>query len=215
MSFLNQLKSQASALQGQQAQHQQGVAEHTRQTEAACNTVWRYLQELAPQLNVLTPAGPRLSLDGKTPWPAMRLADFRADARKKLLRDKEVFDYLAIGWQVVPQQGKPVGGLVTVNFPPDLQRVEASLRAGNVKHERKDVRHPEKNSLVAYRFEYVTEARGYVTITPDHDRGLLAFRLATVSGFEVHNCQWPAAKVDVGLMDELAKLLVQQPSRFL
>mgnify|MGYP006137404365 CR=1 FL=1 len=33
-----------------------------------------------------------------------------------------------------------VGGTVTVNFPPDLERVEARLALGPVKHERKEVR---------------------------------------------------------------------------
>lgn len=215
MSFLSHLKSQASALQNQNQQQSQGVEECTRLTELACKMAWGYLQELAPQLNVLTPAAPRLTLDGKTPWPAMRLAGFRIDARKKLLRNKEVFDYLNIGWQLVPQQGAVVTETVTVNFPPDLQRVEGSLHAGNVKYERHEVRHPQKNSLQAYRFAYQTEARGSVTITPDHDRGGLAFRLLTVQGFGVKECQWPAAKVNGDLMDELAKLLVQQPSHFL
>lgn len=215
MSFLSQLKSQASAVQSQREQHIQGVEQNTQATESACKEAWRYLQELAPQLNVLLPDGPVLSLDGKTAWPAMQLVEFRADARKKKLRDREVFDYIAIGWKLQPKPGGNRSGTITVNFPPDLQRVEASLQGASVPHERQDIRHPEKNTLQAYRFEYQTEARGYVTITPNHDQGMVAFRLVTVSGFSVKDALWPAAKVTVGLMDELAKLLVQQPSRFL
>ncbi|MBX9935855.1 MAG: hypothetical protein K2Y10_04605, partial [Burkholderiaceae bacterium] len=97
MSFLSQLKSQASAVQSQREQQIQGVEQNTQATESACKEAWRYLQELAPQLNVLLPDGPVLSLDGKTAWPAMQLVEFRADARKKKLRDREVFDYIAIG----------------------------------------------------------------------------------------------------------------------
>lgn len=215
MSFLDQLRSQASQLQGQQVQQQEGLEANTRQTEDACKTAWTYLQDLARQLNVLKPTGPELSVDGKSAWPAMALVEFRTDARKKLLRHKEVFDYLAMGWDIVPKLGTPIEAAASANFPPDLQRIETCLRIGGIKHERKDVRHPEKNTLLAYNFEYLTQARGYVNIAPDHDRGVLSFRLSNLKGFEVHNCEWPASKVDVPLMDELAKLLVQQPSRFL
>jgi hypothetical protein len=214
VSFLNQLKSQASALQSQQHTAQQNLAAHTAQAENACKTVWHYLSDLAQQLNVIAPAGPRFTLDGKTPWPAMKLTGFRVDARKKKLRDQEVFDYVAMGWQIVPQTGAPVGGTVSVNFPPDLQRVETRLAFGGVKHERKEVRHPEKNTLLAIRFDYLTEARGNVTVTPDHDQGTLAFRLANANGFDIVNTTWPAAQVHGDVLDELAKLIVAQSSRF-
>ena len=130
MSFLNQLKSQASALQTEQNAQQSYIEANTRLTEAASKTAWLYVAELVKQLNVIGPLGPQLSLDGKTPWPEMKLIDFRLDARKKKLRDQEVFDYIAMGWRMVPRDGAPVGGSVSANFPPDLQRIEARLAAG-------------------------------------------------------------------------------------
>src|SRR5687768_1756475 len=115
MSFLNQLKSQAKALQGERVSHEQGLEERTAATEQAGKLVLFYLQDLARQLTVIQPDGPSFSLDGKTPWPAMKLTDFRVDARRKMLRNREVIDYVAMGWQVVPKVGV-VGGLVSVNF---------------------------------------------------------------------------------------------------
>ncbi len=214
MSFLNQLKTQAKALQNQQNQQDHDLEGKTARTEAACRTVHHYLHDLAGQLNVIAPAAPRFSLDGKTPWPAMKLVDFRSDSRKKMLRNREAFDYLAIGWRVVPQLGQPVGGVVRVNFPPDLQRVESRLGMGPVKHERKEIRHPEKNALLAIEFEYMTETRGNVLVTPDHDKAQIAFRLLNTTGFEIANISWPADRVNSALLDELAKLIVSQPHRF-
>jgi len=215
MSFLNQLKNQARELQSREASQQHSLEEITLQTEAACRSLQHYLQELARQLNVIEPAAPKFTLDGKTPWPAMKLVDFRADARKKMLRSKEAFDYVAMGWRVVPQIGKPVGGSVRVNFPPDLQRVESRLAMGPVKHERKEIRHPEKNTLLAIQFDYVTEVRANVQATADHDRGTLAFRLLNTQGFQIAHRDVPAVQVNTGLLDELAKLIVSQPNRFL
>ncbi|MEO7392852.1 MAG: hypothetical protein ABIU58_11800 [Ramlibacter sp.] len=214
MSFLNQLKTQARALQTQQGQTQLNLEENTNQTELACRMALPYLEDLARHLNVISPAAPAFSLDGKTPWPAMKLVDFRFDARKKLLRNREVFDYLAIGWRVLPQVGQPVGGVVSVNFPPDLQRVESRLAMGPVKNERKEIRHLEKNTLQAIEFEYLTETRGNVYVTPDHDKAELAFRLLNVSGFGIVNTTWPAGRIKTEVLDELAKLIVSEPNRF-
>ncbi len=214
MTFLNQLKTQAKALQTQQTQVQTGLEENTNQAEQACKFTLQYVQDLARQLNVIEPNAPRFTLDGKTPWPAMKFVDFRVDSRKKRLRDREVCSYIAMGWRVVPQVGKPVGGQVMVNFPPDLQRVESRLASGMVEHERKEVRHPEKNTLQAIRFNYITETRGNVTVTPDHDKGQLAFRVLNANGFDIINTTWPADKIKVDVLDELAKLIVGEASRF-
>ena len=54
----------------------------------------------------------------------------------------------------------------------------------------------------------------FITLTPDHDAGRIAFRVINVGGFGVLNTVYPAAQVTPSLLDELAKKLVGQPSRF-
>ena len=63
-------------------------------------------------------------------------------------------------------------------------------------------------------FDYQTESRAFITLTPDHDAGRIAFRVINVGGFGVLNTVYPAAQVTPSLLDELAKKLVGQPSRF-
>lgn len=215
MSFLNQLKSQARALQNQRSAEDRHLGELTAITEHACRFLLPYLQDLARQLSVIEPPGPALTLDGTTPWPAMKLVDFRVDARRKRLRDEEVTDYMAMGWRIVPQVGERVGGLVSVNFPTEMRRVEDRLAFGLVQHDRREIRHPEKNVLQEVRYEYLTHTRGSVTATADHERGQIDFRLLNTSGFEVVNTSWPAARIGHELMDELAKRIVGQPSVFI
>ncbi|MFM9880474.1 MAG: hypothetical protein ACKVOO_08730 [Burkholderiaceae bacterium] len=214
MSFLNQLKTQANALQNQESGNQQTSAENLAQTEAACLTTWLYLSELAKQLNIIAPAGPEMTLDGKTRWPTMKLVDFRADCRKKMLLAKEVYDSLSLGWQIVPKIGKPVGGSVSANFLPDLQRIEERIKLASLQHERKEIRHPEKNTLLALEFEYLTQCRASVMVTPEHDKASLCFRLVNTAGFGVITTRYPAKQIQTPVLDELAKLLVGQPSRF-
>ncbi len=215
MSFLNQLKSQAEQLRDQQAGSAQDLALVTKTTELACVTAWKYLQDLCAQLNVIKPpATGRYSLDGKAPFPQMQMLDFRCDARKKMHRGQEMFDYVAASWQLLPRTGQVATHTVTVNFPPDLERVTKRIGFGQVQHERKDIRHPDTNKLQAYTFEYKTQARGSVMITPNQDTGQIAFRLANLEEFGIENVQYPAAQVTAALLDELAKRIVGQPSRF-
>jgi alpha-D-ribose 1-methylphosphonate 5-triphosphate diphosphatase PhnM len=145
----------------------------------------------------------------------MRQTGFRFDARKKLLRDKEVFDYLAVGWQLLPRTGEVQKARVSVNFPPDLERVQKRLAAGHVVHERLEQRHPESNALLAIVFEFEMAARANVMVTADHDAGQLQFRLACVGSMDVVQHTLPAHQVNTTVLDELARLVVGEPSRFL
>jgi hypothetical protein len=215
MSFLSDLKNQAQALQTQQQGAQQDLTANTATTELACKIATKYLQDLCVQLNVIKPpAHGSYSLDGKAQFPALVLQNFRCDARKKMLRNTEATDYIGVAWDLLPSTGRVAQHSVTVNFPPDLERVAHRVAIGQVQHERKEVRHPETNKLQAYVFEYQSQSRGSIMVTPDHDRAEVAFRVANVGGFEVLNTRYPAGQVNQALLDELAKKLVGQSSRF-
>ena len=215
MSYLQQLKRQAQARQAEHGVQQHGLEARTAATEAACQVVWNYLSELARQLSVIEPAAQRLGLDHKHLWPGMKQHDFRFDARKKRLRDREVFDYLALGWKLGPREGEVRRGRVSVNFPPDLERVQKRLAAGHVVHERVEQRHPESNALLAIVFEFDMAARASVMVTADHDEAVLKFRLACVGGMEVVTIELPVSQVTPARLDELARLIVGEPSQFL
>ena len=216
MSYLNQLKNQAKSLQTQRQADERQIEEHVAATEKACDLTHYYLEEVARNLAVIQPPGPAFSLDGKTPWPAMKLCGFRADLRKKRVGKRELFESVSIGWDVVPQVGEPVGGVVSANFPIELQKIEARLNMGPVKHERKEVRHPQKNTLLAFRFEYLTQTRGGVIATPDHEKGVIHFRLLNTLGFEIVDIPWPVARIHHDTLDELAKRIAGDvSSRFI
>jgi hypothetical protein len=215
MSFLNQLKNQAQTLREQESGFSQDLAAVTQATEMACITALNYLRDFCAQLNVIKPpAAGRFSLDGKAAFPQMQMLNFRCDSRKKMHRGKEMFDYIGIGWDLLPATGKVATHSVTVNFPPDLERVTKRLSFGHINHDRKDQRHPETNKLQAYVFEYQTQSRGSVTLTPDQDTGQIAFRLSNLEEFSVDNISYPSGQVTSGLLDELAKRVVGQQSRF-
>ena len=150
MSFLSELKSRANALQGLQLDAQHDFMANTQACELACRRAQSYLQDVCAQLNVIQPPAPgAYSLDGKVPFPALVQRNFRCDARRKMLRNAEVCDYIGVGWDLLPGTGLVTTHTVTVNFPPDLERVTQRLSVGQIQHERKDLRHPDSNKLLA------------------------------------------------------------------
>ena len=58
-------------------------------------------------------------------------------------------------------------------------------------------------------------ARASVVVTADHDQGLLRFRLAGVNGLETVHTEYRTGQIGPAVLDELAKLIVGQPSHFL
>ena len=215
MSFLNQLKAQAQTVQLQQQDQQQDQADRIDSVERAALTTWRYLNELAVQLNVLKPDGPRLSLDGKIPWPAMQGSEFRVDARKKQLLRNEVIDFISMGWRLLPKMGVVVQGSVSASFMPEMERIEARLHTANVSFERVEKRVPPRNALQSVRYDYQTEARAGLRVFADHHTGELEFRMVGVTALEAVTKRIPASQIQASLLDELAKLLVGSPSSFL
>src|SRR4029079_19618271 len=102
---------------------------------------------------VSRPPAPVLRRDGRAKWPPMKLVDFRADSRRKRLRNQEVFDYMGMGWRIVPRAGEPMPAVVTCNFQIEMKRVEERLMMGPVKHDRREIRDPEKkNALREVRY---------------------------------------------------------------
>jgi hypothetical protein len=216
MSFLNQLKSQAQSLSTEKTQTRAEIDANTLQTELACKTVWTYISELSKHLNVLVPPAPVFALDKGAVWPAMKLHNFRADARKKMIRNQEVYDTISMGWAISPMVGTPELANIDVDFGPALERVEKILSSGGVKFERKDILvQQDKKQRRVIRFEHTTQANGFITITTDHDNGQLNFRLANTSGFGVARIVFQAERMQPALLDEMAKLIVAQPNQFL
>jgi hypothetical protein len=215
MSFLNHLKTQARALQSVRSVQERQLEERVEVTEKACRLVGYYFEELAQQLTVIQPPGPPFTVDGKTPWPPMRLVEFTSDARRKRVRDHELYDYVALGWRVIPRSGEPERGVVTVNFPTDMKRVEERLGMGLVEHDREEVRITDRNVLKEVHYKYRTQTRGSVIATADHENARIHFRLSNTDGFEVVHTTVAVSRIGHELLDELAKRVMAQPNVFL
>lgn len=212
MGFLDELKRQAEALQAQQSTDTAALERNAALADAACKGVFTYLDTLARQLIVLKPQSKvRYALDKKTVFDALPLTGLKVDARRRMLRGNEVFDHIAL-------HGKLVSGrklMMAKNFPPEVEKLEARLRQSGALVHAQPVRDPDNGKLQEMRYEVHADFVVSVRVTPDHDRGRLAFHLVNFDGFETVDVAFPATEVGSGRLDELARWLLGEPHRFL
>jgi hypothetical protein len=211
MGFLENLKRQADALKAEATVDVAALERNTALADSACKTALQYLTELAPQLNVLRPRHPsRLSLDNRTPLEGLVRCDFRVDARKKILRDKESVDHVVMHfWQ---KSGVKV--TMRKDFPPEIERLETRLRQAGVMPDRTVVRDPVKGTMKETVFVFTADIVGMVRIQPDHDTGRVTFRITNLDAFEVVTAEFPATKVGSALLDEMARWIAGDNHEF-
>lgn len=212
MGFLDDLKRQADELKARQQGDGAALARNTQLADAACKAVSTYFGSLAAQLNVLQPrSNGRFLLDRQHSFDGLPLANFRADARRKRVRDEEVFDHAVLHWQM--KSGRRID--LVKDFLPEIERTESRLRQGGVEVETETVRNPANGNLQLMRYRFVADFAGFVRVLPDHEVARLRFQLVNIDGFETVNAEFAAIDVGTAKLDELARWLVGQPHRFL
>jgi len=210
--FLDDLKRQADAAKAAETTDVGALQRNAALADAACNTVFKYLNSLVQQLNVLQPVSKiTYRLDKRHAIDKLKLTDFRADARRKRLRGAEVFDHVVFRYQM--RSGQRLS--LTKNFINDIELLESRLRRSGAPMRNEAVKNPETGKLTEMRYEIICDFNATVTITPDHDGGRVRFELINLDGFETVNVEFPAFEVGNARLDELARWLMGEPNNFL
>jgi hypothetical protein len=210
--FLDDLKRQAEAAKAAETTDVGALQRNAALADAACNTVFKYLNSLVQQLNVLQPVSKiTYRLDKRHAIDKLKLTDFRADARRKRLRGAEVFDHVVFRYQM--RSGQRL--TLTKNFINDIELLESRLRRSGAPMRNEAVKNPETGKLTEMRYEIICDFNATVTVTPDHDSGRVRFELINLDGFETVNVEFPAFEVGNARLDELARWLMGEPNHFL
>ena len=212
MGFLDDLKRQADAAKAAQQTDTGALDRNAQLTDAACRTAAAYFNTLSQQLNVLRPRSKGVfRLDRRHVFEGLQLGDFRADARRKMLRGADVFGHVALRWKLV--SGTKLS--LMKNFLPDIEQLESRLRRSGAQVHTEAVRNPQTAKLQEMRYELVADFEASVNITPEHDVGRVRFELINLDGFETVTVEFPAFEVGTARMDDLARWVMGEPHGFL
>ena len=211
MSFLDDLKRQAQALQTRRQTDAADFERNAQLTEAACKSAFLYWLDLVKQLNVLAPNAPgRYVLDSRNVFEGLPMRDFRVDARRKSLHGQELHEHISLSCRV----GTGQAIVLKKEMPQDIEKLEARLHAANTRFVSEVVREPETNRYLHTRYEFKLDILAMARIVPVHERAVLRFQVDNFEGFEGLVVEMPAADASRALLDELAKLMLGQPNRF-
>jgi hypothetical protein len=215
MSFLDELKAQAEALQSRQRVDEAAFERNALATDAACKLAFHYWLELARQLNVLRPAvaaryafDARAVLDG--PAESLVFDDFRVDARRKRLRNLELYDHAVITCWVRGRRRIAIAR----DFPIEIERLEARLSQAGLVAAGDPHRDAETGRFVEMRYDFEADVRVGVRLGLDHEQGRVQFACSNLEGLASITVEFAAADVDSALLDELAKWWLGRDNRF-
>jgi hypothetical protein len=210
--FLDDLKRQADATKAAQDTDSAALARHAALVDAACKTTFAYFVALGQQLDVLQPASKaRYRLDNRHVFDGLKRCAFRADARRKTLRGAEVYDHVVLHFQL--RGGTRI--VITKDFLPEIEKLDARLRQSAATVDREAVRNPDNGKLQQVRYEFSADFHASVRLNPDHDRGVVQFQMQNLDGFESVSVEFPAIEIGSARLDELARWLVGEPNQFL
>jgi len=218
MSFLDDLKQQATARRRQAQGDLAEIERHTALVEAACANAWRYLDELGRQLQVLQPpARARYVFDARTVLEGgdLRFTDFAADLRRKRvprgpLAEIDVVDRIVLMARLISGRRMELAK----DFPPEIERLEARLAQAGIQCIALPVRDPHTGRFVENRYEFTADLVAGVRVLPQHEEGTLRFVVQNLDGLINVEGSLPAHEITTARLDELAKWWVGQPHRF-
>lgn len=212
VSFLDELKHQAQALQSRQQDHAALQAHNTGLTEEACNTLFQYWLELAQQLNVLQPRSEsRYRLDGAQVFEALPMHDFHVDGRRQSLYGPPLYDVIGLSCRI--GSGQPLH--LEKDLPPEMAKLEDVLQQAGIRVIPETVREPESGRYLRTCYDFRLEFVGRARVEPNHELALLRFQLDNFQGFGRLVAEMPAQKLTRAVLDELARLMLGRPNRFM
>jgi hypothetical protein len=208
MGLLDQLKQQADALRTQTSLKQSMREDNVRVVDEAMHRTFHYLLELFKQLPVIAPTNPvNYQIPGVGDMKNLRYIESHVDSRKKKLGDSEVYDYIPfwIRW----------GSSESLNAERDMPAAISKLRdllfAANVKFTEEEKRN-EQRSLQKVVFRIPVAVQVDFDCKADYDNRRLAFYGKNSIRLGMDDYAVPADDVSEALLDELAKMLLGQPS---
>jgi len=208
MGLLDDLKKQADLVKTQQISQQTLHGDRLKLVEDKMKQTFQYAHELLKQLGIVKPTSPLVySIPGVTEFRNLAFAESFIDYRKKKISDKEYFDtvHFFIKW------AGPDTYTTEKDMPPAMQRIREALWLSKIKFIEEEKKNA-KGFVVGAKFVVPASVLTDVIFKADHEQGKLNFQTTHMFGLGVEYLSIPAQEINEGLLDDLAKALIGQPS---
>ena len=210
MGLLDDLKKQADLARTHDSLQKSIREENVRAVEEAMHRLFLYLIDLFKQLAILKPVNPiNYSLTGIGDLKGLNYTDAFVDGRRKRVGDRDVYDYIDF-WLKWTYPGNLV---VERDMPQTIAKVKDLLWANNIKFTEEEKRN-EQRSLVKVIFTIPKAVIVDFTARADHEGRRVLFFSKNALRLGVDDFAVPADELNEAVIEELAKMLIAQPSEF-
>jgi hypothetical protein len=210
MGLLDELKQQADSLAKAHADDAARARDIAQRADQALGKLYAYLDDFGKQLAVIKPPSPRVfALSGVGRFENLKLSEFFADYRKKLVDDHEYLDFVLFQYQYTSPK---VFELVKDNIM-QKEQVEQYLWEANMKFSVDEFRN-ERGRVTGGKFTVPGTIGAVIRAEGKTDAAEILFTLRNIERFETLKVSFPAEAIDDALMEELGKLILGRPNRF-
>jgi hypothetical protein len=210
MGLLDDLKRQADMARTHDSLQKSVREENVRAVDEAMHRTFFYLLDLFKQLAVLKPVSPIVySMSGIGELRNLQFTDSFVDGRKKRFGEREAYDYVDF-WLTWSAPGSLV---VERDLPQAIAKVRDMLWAYNIKFTEEEKRN-EQRSVVKVIFTIPKSLNVDFTLKADHENRKLLFYGKNALRLGMDDFAVPADEMTEAVVEELAKVLIAQPSEF-
>ncbi len=210
MGLLDDLKRQAAALQAHRNAQQRDFAECVLEVDSAMHHTFLYLNDVVKQLNVLTPPSPRtFDIEPGVRFEGMRLEAFFIDFRKKLVQERERYNFINLTFQ----QQSPQRIVVRKELPPNIARFEDSLRRAGATFEVNE--HRSARQMVTHAdFHIKCMLRSGIRVTAEHESGSVRFTIRNVERMGGFDLLFAAEDITDPLLEDCVRYILGDTNQF-
>lgn len=203
MGLLDDLKKEAETLKNQEAQRTQTLKANAVQVDQALRSIFKYMNELFRQINVVKPGCERaydLQTVGKI--DGLSQSDYRIEYRTSQRNNSEHYEELTITFR----RSKPETFTVK-REAESIERFRDLLWQNNMRFTSEPFRN-ERRVITHEFFTINNEVICGADIVGDYDEGVIRFKLKNVEGFGPSIYTLEPSVVNDQSLEDLAKLFI-------
>lgn len=210
MGLLDDLKRQAEQVKAHQTAQQRGFGEKVLMVDDAMHHVFLYLNDLVKQLNVLNLPTPRVfDLEPGVRFEGLRLTEFFVDFRKKLLLDRERYNYINLSFK----QASPQTIVVRKELPQIIARFDGQLRSAGARFEVVETKNS-RHMVTHADFHIQCELHAGITITAEPETANLRFNIRNIERLGKFDLLYGVEDITDPLLEDCARYILGEPNQF-
>ncbi len=208
--LMERLRRAAAAKQHADSTLSTAIRQHEAELGKVLERAHAYLRDLTEQLNIVQPVRQRpYRFHGSIAFAHLAWRHGETDYRLRAERGElRVFEKVTLRFHLA------AAPLQVEREPPALEKLHEALNHWHVPFTTREVRN-NRGNIIRVSFTITPDVRGYVSIAADDVQRLLRIRLHHVERFGSLDFQVPPAAFDDEAIEDLAKLLLGEPSRFM